>query len=36
MRAYCTAKFAVKGFSEALAPVAAAVGARVTLVKVGL
>lgn len=33
--AYCAAKFAVEGFCEALAPVAAAVGVRVTLVEPG-
>ena len=31
--AYCAAKFAVEGFMEALAPVAAAVGVRVTVVE---
>lgn len=33
--AYCAAKFAVKGFMEALAPVAAAVGVRVVVVEPG-
>ncbi|MEY9930333.1 NAD(P)-dependent dehydrogenase (short-subunit alcohol dehydrogenase family) [Catenulispora sp. GP43] len=33
--AYCAAKFAVEGFMEALAPVAATVGVRVTVVEPG-
>ncbi|TXN30325.1 SDR family NAD(P)-dependent oxidoreductase [Lacisediminihabitans profunda] len=33
--AYCAAKFAVEGFMEALAPVAATVGVRVSLVEPG-
>jgi NAD(P)-dependent dehydrogenase (short-subunit alcohol dehydrogenase family) len=33
--AYCAAKFAVEGFMEALAPVAAAVGVRVSVVEPG-
>ena len=33
--AYCAAKFAVEGFCEALAPVAAAVGVRVSVVEPG-
>jgi NAD(P)-dependent dehydrogenase (short-subunit alcohol dehydrogenase family) len=33
--AYCAAKFAVEGFMEALAPVAAATGVRVTVVEPG-
>jgi NAD(P)-dependent dehydrogenase (short-subunit alcohol dehydrogenase family) len=33
--AYCAAKFAVEGFFEALAPVAAAVGVRVSVVEPG-
>jgi NAD(P)-dependent dehydrogenase (short-subunit alcohol dehydrogenase family) len=33
--AYCAAKFAVEGFMEALAPVAATVGVRVTVIEPG-
>ena len=33
--AYCAAKFAVEGFCEALAPVAAAVGVRVSVIEPG-
>lgn len=33
--AYCAAKFAVEGFMEALAPVAGAVGVRVTVIEPG-